>query len=473
MSAHAVAAACGADQPGPLADPYEAAAIEHGDDVAFMASVLEGLPRPERTLDHVPATPVTAVKRALLLVSTFELTGASVLCLGDHDLTSLALLRLRPDLDVTVVDLDDRVLEHIGAVTSAQGWTVRTVFADLRLELPRSLGARFDVVFTDPPYSPVGVRLFLARGLQALRPVETARILCCYGFGERQGALGLKVQSELVGLRLVADAILPAFNRYRGAEAIGTASALYVCRPTRRSWAAAEGAATEIGPAIYTHGSAAVQAAAAGPSPALRAVLGEVADGRPETLVGVGWPDDQAALSLASYVRDLATPRGKPPFTAPAHGRTVAVNLLPHHAGYMRRIMLQSQATRLIVITSASRARLERPVARLLAARYRLETATRPGGIEVVTAERVEPPTDPVDTVLRTLLDHPHATLGNAWREALIRNSARQLTKNEARRLIVSTGIGRTHARSYLAELPLDALTSLVPAVASTVANAG
>jgi N4-bis(aminopropyl)spermidine synthase len=230
-----------------------------------MAAIMGGLPAPARHLDHVPATAATAARRARFLAESFDLAGASVLCLGDHDLTSLALLHLAPTAEVAVVDVDERVLGHVDAVARDRGWRVRTVFADLRVELPRSLAGRFDLVFSDPPYTPAGVRLFLRRGLEALRRGEFARVLFCYGFGERQPALGLKVQAVVQELRLVAEAIPPAFNRYQGAEAIGGASALYVCRPTRRTWPALRDAAAHADPRIYTHGGGAEEA----PLPAL------------------------------------------------------------------------------------------------------------------------------------------------------------------------------------------------------------
>ena len=57
-------------------------------------------------------------------------------------------------------------------------------------------------------------------------------MLIAYGYGEAQAALGYEVQEALHELRLLIEALYPQFNRYVGAEAIGSASALYVTRPT-------------------------------------------------------------------------------------------------------------------------------------------------------------------------------------------------------------------------------------------------
>ena len=304
---------------------------------AAMAAIMGGLPAPVRHLDHVPATPATAARRARFLAETFDLDRASVLCLGDHDLTSLALLQVAPGAEVAVVDVDERVLGHVDAVARARGWRVRTVFADLRVELPRSLAERFDLVFSDPPYTQAGVRLFLRRGLEALRRSEFARLLFCYGFSERQPALGLKVQEVVQELRLVAEAILPAFNRYQGAEAIGGASALYVCRPTRRTWPALRTAAA-ADPRIYTHGEGAEEAALPPLPPAavrtLEGLAGDrgeleltvVGDGLPEGLGGRRW---RSAPTCGRLARCGGGRRSPPPRTTASWSSTSGPTTAP------------------------------------------------------------------------------------------------------------------------------------------------
>jgi hypothetical protein len=454
--------------------------------VASMAAIMGGLPAPVRHLDHVPATPATAARRARFLVETFDLGRAGVLCLGDHDLTSLALLQVAPSAEVAVVDMDERVLGHVAAVARARGWRVRTVFADLRVELPRSLAERFDLVFSDPPYTQAGVRLFLRRGLEALRRTEFARLLFCYGFGERQPALGLKVQEVVQELRLVAEAILPAFNRYQGAEAIGGASALYVCRPTRRTWPALRDAAAAADPRIYTHGEGAEEAALPPLPPATVRTLEDLAGDRGQldlTVVGDGLRDGlggRAALPLGAYLRELGAPRGRPPFTAAPHDGVVVVNLWPHHGAYLPRLLLTGAAARLAVAAPNQALELAGldpadPLARLLGSAWRLRVHARGGRSTpaVLAAERTEPPAGDADGfVLRYLVDHRHAVLGNAWREALIAWAAaadgRRVSKNQARHAIAAGPLA-AQLHSHLAELPVALLRLLVADVGRTI----
>jgi len=95
-----------------------------------ITSYVENVPPPLAALDHVQATPETVLNRALWLDERYDLGTAKLLFLGDHDLTSLAVRALRPDADLTVVDLDDRVLAYIDELSER---SIRTLHTDLRV----------------------------------------------------------------------------------------------------------------------------------------------------------------------------------------------------------------------------------------------------------------------------------------------------------------------------------------------------
>nr|BFF02870.1 hypothetical protein GCM10020241_45450 [Streptoalloteichus tenebrarius] len=163
------------------------------------------VPPPLAALDHVQATPESVLRRALWLRENYDLAGARVLLLGDHDLTSLALCAVVPDVSVTVVDLDERVLEFLDRAAAERGHDIRCLHADLRFGLPPAATEWADLVFSDPPYTPEGMALFAARGLAALREPELGRLVLVYGYSDRTPALGLKVQQELQRLGLVFE----------------------------------------------------------------------------------------------------------------------------------------------------------------------------------------------------------------------------------------------------------------------------
>ncbi|MBE1874116.1 bis-aminopropyl spermidine synthase family protein, partial [Myceligenerans pegani] len=224
-----------------------------------MERIVAAAPRPKKALDHVPATPETTVRRALWVDGTYDLAGATLLCVGDHDLTSIVTCLRNPAARAVVVDVDEELLAYIDAVAAERGLHIETAWADFRVGLPEAARGTADLVFTDPPYTPDGVRLFLARGLQGLRDREHGRLLLAYGYGTHHPGLGFAVQQAIGELSLVYEAILPHFNRYAGAQAVGSASDLYVCRPTARTWRSLD-RVTTTAVNIYTHGTQSVEA---------------------------------------------------------------------------------------------------------------------------------------------------------------------------------------------------------------------
>jgi N4-bis(aminopropyl)spermidine synthase len=460
--------------------------------VASMQRLLQEFPGGRnRHLDHVAATPLTCVKRAFFLAENYALDGAHVLFLGDHDFTSLALAQATTNVAITVVDVDEQVLSYIGAVSARRGWNIRPIFADFRVELPRSLREACDIVFTDPPYTPEGIGLFLARGIESLKAADYARLLFCYGFSERRPALGYKVQSVLSDLRLVSEAIFPGFNRYSGAEAIASSAALYICRPTRRSVPAAE--AQSVDPRIYTHGKNAEEAQIEQlPDHIInkvKAYLAEYADEK-ALLAGDGWPEEMMhrieTTSLSGYLRTMYTQQGaqgKPPFTRSPHAGVVAINLFPHYDTYLTHILLTSAAEHLLIVTAGEAARAlfegqkDDPLNTLIVCKYRIATHTRGGSAApvVITFDQVDAANlEGFNFVLRYIIDRRYAKLVNAWREGLIAWYARQertISKNQARHAIEQTHLAAIHAAGYLSELSLVDLRKLVSEVTFTFAE--
>jgi hypothetical protein len=507
-------------------DQPSAASIER------MEQILARAPAPVRALDHVPATAETVLRRALYLAREFDLDRTRVLFAGDHDCTSLAfgVLGLAPRA-VTVTDIDEPLLGFIGAEAAATGSPVVPLFADLRIGLPERARAAHEVVFTDPPYTPDGVGLFAARAVQALAQPVNGRVLVAYGYSESAPALGLKVQQALGELDLLFEAVLPGFNRYRGAEAIGSSADLYRLRPTRRSAAIARRKAGRYAGTIYTQGSQAEQAgsrarsgpddnreaggavpqvAGGGGRDVARAVLdrfggtdGPRADGGRAGLLlaGPGWAQPGAVSTerfLGGEVPGGEAPRGEfsggefPGAGLPGGGAgTTIVDLRPLYGWSLIRAGLAASTGRLIVIAPMGaygvRSAAEQDVLRAaLAPKYVIENLLRPFGADaapggaagaargsgaaaVVVLRRRESP----DPVASYVWDRPHGRVGNTWREGLIaaaRTGGAGLTKNEARALIDQARIPPGITGHRVIDLPAAGLIRLQTAIGQTEA---
>ncbi|NKE58599.1 putative methyltransferase [Lentzea sp. PSKA42] len=438
--------------PGRVASYREAFDVsgvrDHTDVLRQILVDIADVPPPLSSLDHVQATAETALNRAVWLNSTYDLAGKRLLCLGDHDLTSLAVAAVNPHVSITVVDLDERLLEFIDSRAASRGFDVRTLHCDMRFGLPASVLESFDLVFSDPPYSPEGMGLFAGRAVEALADISAGRVLLAYGFSDRTPALGLKVQQELQKLGLVFEAILPAFHRFDGAQAIGSAADLYVCRPTGRR-------AVSGGTRIYTHGAQSVESS--GPSKEALSALSELAP-RPESSPppkprSAGW----------------AEPVGK-------GAASLAVDLSADPGPWLLRTLLASSPARLACLVpnnhpAVSSEAGQKELQELVATRFTLKfLRNNPDGkTTIVVADQVLTGTLSLgDRTVREVLMKAHGKLRNVWREALITASQGVLTKRQAAEIVDNASVAADDLELRLIDLPKHRIAALLPQISAS-----
>lgn len=426
-----------------------------------VAAASAGLPPSVWDLDHVPATVDTILRRGRYLAGEYELAGHHLVCLGDHDLTSVVTKLLCPAARVSVVDVDERLLASLDQVSGRLGLDLRLIAADLRLGLPRSVREAADLVFTDPPYSPEAVELFVRRGVEALADRPGASVLFCYGVGQGGGEALLAVQERLAGLHLTIDALLPGFNRYRGAHAIGAASSLWVVRPTRRTRpATVEADAQGLNARIYSRGRASRESPPTGPPDEIRSAV-----------EGATWIDAR------SLVHDAVEPRPRGPVRR-WPGR-LAVDLTGLRASIVARVLMAapSHAEIFVVVDRRAASGLASGTFHpFVGAKFRTDVLVRadPSLIKAVPTPEAE--LDDTGWVLRYLAEHQAAFVRNAWREALCALATRHsgsCTKNEARARIEASGLRAADLDLHLLEVPIHTLDRLPDAVAATVARGG
>ena len=450
-----------------LDDPLGRLLDAHSPVVAKLARLIEKAPASRKSLDHVSATAETAVRRALWLEGTFDLDNARVLCIGDHDLTSVAIAEVNPRTAITVVDIDDDILGYVDSMGYA---SIRCLWSDFRYGLaPRAEGWA-DLVFTDPPYTPEGVKLFLGRGVQGLRNSELARLVMAYGFSEMHPVLGLKVQRAAASLHLAFDTILPRFNSYHGAQAVGSRSSIYVLRPTSRTWRAAytkDKSTTNI----YTHGSQSIEREAEDVTPEVETAVTRAAAASNERsikMVGSGWPSREATSLKAVLLGRLGS------------ASCVAVNLISDPGGWLFRLLLAVNATRLAILVSNNHPAItsekaQKDLQALVASKYKLKLrrSTPNSHYAIVEADVIEEADlDLAERVVRGILDRAHGKVQNTWRESVIRaasTTGKALTKNEARKLIEASGVAHEVIASQPLALPRDAIESLIGVITRSV----
>ena len=229
-------------------------------DVAPALEILEryfeARPGVDTSLDQAPCLPETSLRRALYMYELGALEGKSVLFAGDDDSISLAAGLLGKMLGrdhfcrrMTVVDADQRILDHLSSAAEKEGLVIECVRWDFRDPLPEDLRGAFDVFETDPPYTAEGAGLFLARGASALR--DGSGYHAFLSFGAKPPEESWQLHQRIQNLRLAVDEVIPSFNRYAGASILGSSSQIIHMLSTPAT-ASAAGAVQRFTRSIYT-----------------------------------------------------------------------------------------------------------------------------------------------------------------------------------------------------------------------------
>lgn len=390
-----------------------------------MQALIDAAPRSRRDLDHVPATAETAVRRAEWMATQLYLDGQTLLFLGDHDLTALAAAPRLPATRIVVVDIDDSLLDFISATAAQQEMTIACLHADLSITLPDALAGVAHFVFTDPPYTPDGVQLFLARAVQALDASPACRIGLAYGFAHTHPALGVDVQRRILELGLAIESIERGFHAYTGAQAIGSRSDLYQLAPTPAARRMAARAAASAGQAVYTHGSRSLESSRRSLTTTSLAALAAAAGIEalaPDGGTVIGWS------ATGSTVEQIESPRRVFELAGARSTTALAASLLDGDESWLARLLLAGTAPTLALLVRNSHPDIasqsaQSALAELVADAYRLRfLRSHPAPSQaIVVAEATD---------MRThgLLARPRTALRHALADALYKQS-RQRSK--------------------------------------------
>lgn len=212
----------------------------------FIQRFLKKRPRPERNLDQFYATTSTVEKRVEYLKSLPEFKNRSLLFLGDDDLTSLAVSYYFPEKEITVIDIDERILGFIEEVAKEFSGKIKLYKHDLRNPLPKAKFRNYKIIFFDPPYTPLAFKTWLQRALEACmgsgknfkrkkaERLEKIDMVVCYGYTTREMEKFLKIQEIATRMGVIIHEKLRDFNQYEKKTSLSGKSDLLRLKPTSK-----------------------------------------------------------------------------------------------------------------------------------------------------------------------------------------------------------------------------------------------
>jgi S-adenosylmethionine decarboxylase proenzyme len=189
-----------------------------------LAKILTERPGPRFDLDQSRADSITVTKRVVFMLQNGDIEGRNIIFLGDDDGTSLGASML--GAGVTVLEIDPRITDYLVKTAELMDLENFVVIEhDLTEPVPERVRQKFDVFFTDPPYTIPGLKLFVLRGKSCLKSLIGKRGYVCYG--AKPPVTTWKAQLVLLNAGFSLRAVISGFNRYRGASIIGQHSSMY------------------------------------------------------------------------------------------------------------------------------------------------------------------------------------------------------------------------------------------------------
>ena len=124
------------------------------------------------TFDQGFMTVESVFNRLELMAGMGDLDGKRIAILGDDDLLSIAIcLACKPE-QVTVFEIDERLVEFILDIATRRGFPIDSRCFDLREPLPQKLMGKYETFASDPSETLAGLKMFIGRGLFLLKPGE-------------------------------------------------------------------------------------------------------------------------------------------------------------------------------------------------------------------------------------------------------------------------------------------------------------
>ncbi|MCR8433473.1 MAG: bis-aminopropyl spermidine synthase family protein [Crenarchaeota archaeon] len=139
------------------------------DVVREFIKIQENRPPAIQEFDQGFVTSETTLARVAYMYYRGDLRNRDIIILGDDDLLSIAVGLTNLANRIVVIDIDKRLTEFIQRVSNEYGLRIEVYTEDLRRPLPEDLCRKFDVFQTDPLESLNGFKVFVGRGIAALR----------------------------------------------------------------------------------------------------------------------------------------------------------------------------------------------------------------------------------------------------------------------------------------------------------------
>lgn len=119
--------------------------------------------------DQLQLLPESVIKKVEVLRDKGDIEGKKIVCLGDDDMVAIALALTGLPKEVSVLEVDDKIINHENTVFKKIKANAKAYKCDLVKGVPEKFKNKFDVFITEPPDTVFGNSLFFSRGIDCLK----------------------------------------------------------------------------------------------------------------------------------------------------------------------------------------------------------------------------------------------------------------------------------------------------------------
>jgi len=131
--------------------------------------IVEKRPRPILDFFQGYMLEQDVVARLAFMHNYNDLEGKSIALIGDDDLLSVALALTGLPSRITVLDIDKRLGNFLGAVNKDYGFNIEFIEYNVAEPMPSELNGKFDVFSSEPLETLSGLKAFIVRGISCLK----------------------------------------------------------------------------------------------------------------------------------------------------------------------------------------------------------------------------------------------------------------------------------------------------------------
>ena len=168
---------------------------------------------PKLQFDQLQIIPEGIIKKIEVMRAFGDLKGKKIICLGDDDMTATALALTNLPQEITVLDIDERIINYENKILQKLGYKKTAFFCDLLKPLPSKFVGNYDVFLTEPPDTLKGNTLFFSRGIECIKK-EGGIGYIGVSQNDFKRVKYLHLQKNILKMGALITAIFPKFELY-------------------------------------------------------------------------------------------------------------------------------------------------------------------------------------------------------------------------------------------------------------------